>query len=168
MLVGTSLPETSETELRNKIARRFPAVAEAPPPASIALHRDFIVRLLSGEKLAPDLAGLDLGEIPAFDRQVYAAAASIPPGSTCTYGELAAAIGAPGAARPVGAALGRNPFPIIVPCHRILSAKGSGGFSAPGGVDTKMKLLAIEQAGRGGEPGLFAHLPLAVAPQRSF
>lgn len=104
-----------------------------------------------------------MGEL---DRQVLGYTRTIPQGETRTYGEVAKAIGAPGAAQAVGAALGRNPVPIIVPCHRILAANGkSGGFSAPGGAATKLKLLEIERARRSGEAGLFDDLPLALKPR---
>jgi O-6-methylguanine DNA methyltransferase len=80
---------------------------------------------------------------------VYQLARSIPPGKTLSYGEVASRIGSPGAARAVGQALGKNPFAIVVPCHRVLAAGGKpGGFSANGGVDTKLKMLRIEQAQR--------------------
>ena len=99
---------------------------------------------------------LDLREIPAFHRRVYDIARHIPPGATLSYGEVAQRLGEPGAARAVGQALGRNPFPIVVPCHRVLAAHArSGGFSAPGGVATKLKLLMIERARFGNDPGLF-------------
>jgi len=93
----------------------------------------------------------DLPLAPAggdFERSVWAALQRIPYGATVTYGQLARAIGAsaPAAARAVGQACGANPLPIIVPCHRVLSAAGSGGFSAPGGLDTKYKLLCHEGA----------------------
>jgi methylated-DNA-[protein]-cysteine S-methyltransferase len=85
--------------------------------------------------------------VPEFDRLVYAATRRIPRGATRTYGEIAVEIGDPEAARAVGAALGRNPFPIVVPCHRVLAADGRpGGFSAHGGVRTKMRMLEIEGA----------------------
>jgi len=88
---------------------------------------------------------LDMDEVPAFHRRVYEAARNIPPGMTLSYGDIAARVGAPGAPRAVGQALGRNPFPIIVPCHRVLAAGGKiGGFSAQGGVATKRRMLAIE------------------------
>jgi methylated-DNA-[protein]-cysteine S-methyltransferase len=104
-----------------------------------------------------------------FERAVYAAARAIPRGETRTYGELAAALGQPGAAQAVGLALGRNPVPIVIPCHRILAASGgTGGFSAPGGVATKFRMLAIEGAVRGSESGLFENLPLAVKPAPLF
>ena len=90
--------------------------------------------------------------IPAFHRRVYEVARTIPPGSTLSYGEVAARLGAPGAARAVGQALGRNPLAIVVPCHRVLAAGGRvGGFSAGGGTATKLRLLAIEGGRRQGE-----------------
>jgi len=85
--------------------------------------------------------------VPEFHRRVYEVARTIPPGATLSYGEIAARLGDPGSARAVGQALGRNPFPIVVPCHRVLAAGGrTGGFSARGGAKTKLTLLAIEGA----------------------
>ena len=106
-----------------------------------------IVALLTGE--ARDLSDvpLDLDEVPEFHCKVYDVARTIKPGTTLWYGEIAARLGEPDAARAVGQALGRNPIPIIVPCHRVLAADGAtGGFSAPGGTATKLRLLAIEGA----------------------
>jgi methylated-DNA-[protein]-cysteine S-methyltransferase len=96
---------------------------------------------------ASDLASvvLDMNGVPPFHSRVYEMTRTIPPGSTSSYGALASQLGVPGSARAVGQALGRNPFPIIVPCHRVLAAGGKlGGFSANGGVSTKLRLLAIE------------------------
>ena len=74
-------------------------------------------------------------------------ARAIPPGSTLTYGEIARRLGDPGAAQAVGQAMGHNPWPIVVPCHRVLGAGGKvGGFSAPGGAKTKLRMLEIEGA----------------------
>ncbi len=85
--------------------------------------------------------------VPPFHRRVYRVARKIPPGATLSYGEIAARLGAPRSARAVGQALGRNPFAILVPCHRVVAAGGKlGGFSANGGVATKLRLLAIEGA----------------------
>jgi O-6-methylguanine DNA methyltransferase len=97
---------------------------------------------------------LDLAGASPLARAVWTASRKVPAGWTTTYGELAQAIGRPGAARAVGAALGRNPVPLVVPCHRILGAGGRlCGFSAHGGVATKRRLLALEgfevPAGRG-------------------
>jgi len=84
---------------------------------------------------------------PPFHRQVWAQARQLAPGQTCSYGDLARALGEPGAARAVGQALGANPFAPIVPCHRVLAARGgAGGFSAPGGAHSKLRLLALEGA----------------------
>jgi methylated-DNA-[protein]-cysteine S-methyltransferase len=85
--------------------------------------------------------------VPDFHRRVYDVARRIQPGSTMSYGEIATQLGTPRDARAVGQALGQNPFPIVVPCHRVVAAGGKlGGFSAPGGVTTKLRLLAIEGA----------------------
>ena len=92
-------------------------------------------------------------------RKIYDVTRSIMPGETLTYGEVASRCGDDVDARTVGQAMGRNPWPIIVPCHRVLGAGGKlVGFSAPGGVDTKLKLLAIERAKVGDAPGLFDDL----------
>jgi methylated-DNA-[protein]-cysteine S-methyltransferase len=117
---------------------------------------DGIVALLGGE--ARDLSDveLDMRQVAPFHRRVYEAARAIPPGATLSYGEIAARLGEPGAARDVGSALGQNPFPIIVPCHRVVGAKGKlGGFSAHGGVKTKLRLLSIEGVQAPGTAPLF-------------
>jgi methylated-DNA-[protein]-cysteine S-methyltransferase len=164
-IIGASLPEADEARLRASIERRFPGAREADPPESVRNAIAGVTRLLAGEKLDLSDIALDLSACSGFEREVYAAARAIPCGETRTYGELAAAVGQAGAGQAVGLALGRNPVPIIVPCHRILAASGrSGGFSAPGGIATKFRMLQIEGAGRPGEPGLFESLPLAVRP----
>jgi methylated-DNA-[protein]-cysteine S-methyltransferase len=101
-----------------------------------------------------------------FNRRVYDVARTIRPGATISYGEIAARLGDPSLARDVAQALSQNPFPIIVPCHRVLAAGGKmGGFSAPGGVRTKLRLLSIEGA-QYGEPTLFDRLPWAASDRR--
>jgi methylated-DNA-[protein]-cysteine S-methyltransferase len=165
LVVGAALPERDEAALRGRLAARFPGAGEARPPAFVAEAAASIVRLLEGEKV--DLAAIPVGLDGAsrLERGVYAAARRIPCGEVRTYGEIALEIGAPGASQAVGAALGRNPVPIVVPCHRVLAAGGrSGGFSAPGGVATKFRILEIERARRPGETHLFEDLPLAVRP----
>jgi len=129
--------------------------AELPEPVRAAVVG--IVALLAGERV--DLSSIVLDEtgVDEFRRQVYAATRAVGPGATATYGEIARAIGAPGAARGVGAALGSNPFPIIVPCHRVLAADGAlHGFSAPGGIVTKRRMLEIECAPGFTQESLFA------------
>ncbi|HEX9946809.1 MAG TPA: methylated-DNA--[protein]-cysteine S-methyltransferase [Allosphingosinicella sp.] len=151
--------------MRGRLARRFPAARETEPPPAIAAAIGKVVDLLAGAGADLSDIPLDLDDAPAFDRGVWEAARRIPRGEVRSYGELAREVGAPGAAQAVGLALGRNPVPIIVPCHRILAAGGrSGGFSAPGGVATKFRILEIEGARRAGEPELFETLPLAVKP----
>jgi methylated-DNA-[protein]-cysteine S-methyltransferase len=109
---------------------------------------------------------LDFSVVAPFNRRVYEIARAIPPGETSTYGQIAKAMNEPGAARAVGKALGENPWPIIVPCHRVLAADGgSGGFSAPGGVETKARMLTIERAKTNDVPTLF-DLEFSVAPRR--
>jgi len=149
-IVGVQLPEGGEARTRARLRRRFPDAAEIPPPADVRRAVDGIVRLLRGEPVDLSIVALDLERVAPFHRRVYEAARAIAPGATLSYGEIAARIGAPGAARAVGQALGRNPFPVIVPCHRVLAAGGkAGGFSADGGVSTKLRMLAIEGAGQG-------------------
>jgi len=162
-----SLPEKSESQLRARLTRQFPDAREEPPPAEIATAIDRIRALLHGGR--DDLASLvlDMEDQPDFHRRVYDLARAIPPGETRTYGEIAAALGDKTLSRAVGQALGRNPWPIVVPCHRVLAANGkTGGFSADGGVETKMRMLTIEGAGKGSEPSLFEALPLAAKPHR--
>jgi methylated-DNA-[protein]-cysteine S-methyltransferase len=144
-LVGVQLPGASEVETRERMLQRFRAAAEIAPPRKVQLAIDNIVALLCGEPRDLSAIELDMEDVAPFHRRVYQMARAIPPGRTLAYGDLAARLGAPGAARAVGQALGRNPFPIIVPCHRVLAASGKiGGFSAHGGTATKRRMLAIE------------------------
>jgi O-6-methylguanine DNA methyltransferase len=151
-VAGVQLPEAGERETRARMLQRFPAAGEAAPPPEVQRVIDRIVALLRGEPSDLSAIALDMEQVPAFHRRVYEAARAIPPGMTLSYGDIAARAGAPGAARAVGQALGRNPFPIIVPCHRVLAAGGKiGGFSAEGGVATKRRMLAIEGAQEGAQ-----------------
>jgi methylated-DNA-[protein]-cysteine S-methyltransferase len=165
LVVGAALPERDEAAMRARLAARFPGSEEADPPSFVADAAGRIVRLLNGERVDLGDIPLDLGAASELERKVYAAALRIPCGEVRTYGEIAREIGAPGAAQAVGVALGRNPVPILVPCHRVLASGGkSGGFSAPGGVSTKFRMLEIERARREGDGELFGTLPLAVKP----
>jgi methylated-DNA-[protein]-cysteine S-methyltransferase len=146
-VVGLQLPEADAARLRTRLRRRFPGSHEAPPSPEIEQAIERIRALLSGEPADLSDVRLDLDAVEPFERQVYEVARSIPAGQTLTYGQIAARLGDSRLARDVGQALGRNPFPIVVPCHRVLAAGGKlGGFSAPGGVATKQRLLDIEQA----------------------
>lgn len=144
-VVGMQLPEGREQETRARLLQRFPDARQVAPPPEIERARDGILALLQGQD--SDLAAitLDMDRVPPFHRRVYEVARAIPPGTTLSYGDIAARLDAHGAARAVGQALGRNPFAIIVPCHRVLAAGGKlGGFSANGGIVTKLRLLSIE------------------------
>jgi O-6-methylguanine DNA methyltransferase len=139
------LPEASEAETRDRVLQRFLGAREAAPPPEVAAARDAIAGLLGGRQSDLSSILLDMDRVPPFHRRVYEAARAIPFGAATTYGALAKRAGAAGAARAVGQALARNPFAIIVPCHRVVAAGGkTGGFSANGGASTKLRLLAIE------------------------
>ncbi|MBX3605608.1 MAG: methylated-DNA--[protein]-cysteine S-methyltransferase [Piscinibacter sp.] len=153
---GLRLPGSDRERTLAGLRRRHPAALEQVPPPRVQAAIDAIVALLHWTP--NDLSGipLDMDGVPVFHRRVYDVARGIPPGQTLSYGEVARRLGEPEAARAVGQALGANRFAIIVPCHRVLAAGGrAGGFSAPGGVDTKRRLLEIEQARIGNQPGLF-------------
>lgn len=166
-IVGLQLPERDATATRERLQRRYPDVPAASPPTEVQRAIDDIIALLHGEPRDLSDVVLDTGGIPAFRRRLYEALRTIPPGSTITYGDLAARIGDGCRAQDVGEAMGKNPFPIIVPCHRVLAANGKmGGFSAQGGVATKLRMLNIEQARTANAPTLFDNLPLGLPPDR--
>lgn len=144
-IVGVQLPERSEGATRTRLMRHCPNADEIEPPKQITRAIEEIAALLRGEKKGLRTLQLDMSRVPAFNARVYETARAIAPGKTRTYGEIARAIGDPSAARAVGQALGRNPFAIVVPCHRVVGANDRlVGFSASGGIATKLKLLEIE------------------------
>ncbi len=142
------LPRERESETRQRLSG-LGRLVPSPEPDADGVAADAIARirsLLRGEPVDLAPIRLDWRGVPPFERRVYEVARAIPPGSTVTYGELALRIGEPDAARSVGRALGRNPYPIVVPCHRVVAAGGrTGGFSAHGGASTKLRLLALER-----------------------
>jgi methylated-DNA-[protein]-cysteine S-methyltransferase len=165
-IAGVQLPEANERATRARLLGRFAGARETVPPADVQRAVDGIVALLRGEARDFGDVAVDFGDLSAFNRKVYDIARKIPAGATLTYGEIAERLGDKLLARDVGQALGRNPIPLIVPCHRVLAAGGkTGGFSASGGVVTKLRLLTIEGAQPGG-PTLFDRLPLAAARRR--
>ncbi len=165
-ILALQLAEGPAGKTRARLLRRFPHACEAAPPPAIQRALDAIVALLRGEPSDLSDIALDMERIAPFERRVYEIARSIPPGVTLSYGEIAARLGQPDA-REVGRALGRNPFPLVVPCHRVVAADGKfGGFSAAGGVATKLRLLAIEGTLRSDEPTLFDDLPPVRVPRR--
>jgi methylated-DNA-[protein]-cysteine S-methyltransferase len=151
-LTQVRLPEPDAAGVERRLRKRSGASASDPAPVADVIAE--IRRYFAGGRVEFTSVALDLSGADPFDRAVYDAARSIGWGRTTTYGELACQIDAPEAARDVGQALGRNPLPLIVPCHRIVAkGKGLGGFSAPGGVATKIRLLRLEGFGAD-EPAL--------------
>ena len=156
-LVAVHLPERQQDTARRGFLKRFPDASEAEPTAEVGAAMAAIADQLAGTPT--DLSGilLDVSRTPEFHIRVYEIARSIPPGETLTYGEIAERLGDKLLARDVGQALGKNPWPIVVPCHRVTAAGGKlGGFSARGGQQTKLKLLAIEGAKAASQGDLFA------------
>jgi methylated-DNA-[protein]-cysteine S-methyltransferase len=162
-IVGSQLPEESASATRDRMRVRFPAGREVVDfsdlPGAVRHACEGVRALLEGE--ARDLLEVELDDsaLAPFDREVLALTRRIPVGQTLTYGEVAARVGQPGAARAVGRAEGHNPFAPIVPCHRVMGAPSAGkaanltGFSAAGGVVTKLKILAIEARATGQQAG---------------
>jgi methylated-DNA-[protein]-cysteine S-methyltransferase len=147
-IAAVELPAADDAATRRRLRRALPDAREATPPSEVEAAIDAIVRLFDGEPDDLSSVVVDMEDVPEFHRRVYDVARTIPPGETLSYGEVAVRLGEPGAAQAVGRALGRNPFPIVVPCHRVVAADGAlHGFSAPGGIDTKRRMLAIEGAG---------------------
>jgi methylated-DNA-[protein]-cysteine S-methyltransferase len=146
-LAGVQLPEKDRATTARRLATKSGSIGEDDPPLAMAALIDDIRKYLAGEKIDFSKIPVDLDGVDDFRRRIYAALRDIGFGRTTTYGELARAIGIAEweGAREVGDAMGRNPIPIVIPCHRVLAAGGKlGGFSAHGGAATKRKLLALE------------------------
>ncbi|OJU25706.1 MAG: cysteine methyltransferase [Nitrobacter sp. 62-13] len=153
---AVQLPLPDEDKTRTRIRQRYGELAEATPPPRVQSAIDGMIELLDGKPRDLSVVALDLDGVPDFHRDVYDIARTILPGRTMTYGEIAKRLGGVELSRDVGQALGSNPCPIVVPCHRVLAAGGKpGGFSANGGVATKLKMLAIEGAAVNYTPSLF-------------
>ncbi len=166
-VVAVQLPEAREIDTRRRIFQVHPEAREQAVPLNAELAIEGIVTLLQGSD--PDFSdvSLDAGDVPAFNRRVYEYACTIPRGETRTYHEIAKALGASGAAHSVAQAISKNPYMIIVPCHRVLEAGGYADRISPyGGVISKRRLLALEGAHPIASKTLFEVL-LPVAPPRS-
>jgi methylated-DNA-[protein]-cysteine S-methyltransferase len=160
-LVGCHLPDPDPETARRSFLRKIPDAVESPPTPEIQKAIADIRALLAGGPLDLLDVEIDIARVPEFNARVYAIARAIPPGETLTYGEIATRLGDRLLARQVGQALGRNPWPMVVPCHRVTAAGGKlGGFTARGGVNTKARLLEIEGAAVVAPP-----LPKAPPPQ---
>ncbi|MFD4369863.1 methylated-DNA--[protein]-cysteine S-methyltransferase [Rhodococcus sp. NPDC058521] len=155
-LVGVQLPERSPESTHARMEECFPDAMEHAIPAPVQQAVDGIRDHLAGSLDDLRWIDLDFEGLTEFDCAVYEITRTVGPGSVLEYGEVAARLGNTGAAQAVGQALGRNPLPIVVPCHRILSSGGGiGGFSAGGGTVTKRELLALEHAPGFDDPVLF-------------
>ncbi len=165
-LLALQLPEGAEAATRARLQARLPQAEEKALSPAARRSVAAIVALLSGKGGDLTEVPLDMNGVPPFHRKVYEALRGIAPGATLSYGEVAARVGSPGAARAVGQALGKNPFAIVVPCHRVLAAGGRvGGFSANGGITTKKQLLRLEQPSAPGPlfDGAFAFDPASAS-----
>jgi methylated-DNA-[protein]-cysteine S-methyltransferase len=144
-LTRLQLPESSRAATERRLRNSSPDTAPGEPPSRVKQAMAAVERYLTGTTIDFAQVPLDLAGVGDFHRRIYDAARRIGWGETATYGELARRVGSPGAARAVGQAMGRNPIPIIIPCHRVLaSGRKIGGFSAFGGAATKTRLLALE------------------------
>jgi methylated-DNA-[protein]-cysteine S-methyltransferase len=147
-LTRLQLPEASVTDTERRLLRRGATLESGTVPDFVTSAITSLAAYFEGARVDFGQALLDTAMLTAFDAAIYAALRDVAWGRTTTYGTLAATVGAPEAARAVGVAMSHNPWPIIVPCHRVLAANGAmGGFSAYGGTMTKQKLLALEGNG---------------------
>lgn len=157
-LTRLQLPEPTRAETEARIRRFDTEPAGEPLPGFAEEAIRALQMYFRGMPASLGTLPLDETRVSGFNRPIYRALRAVPRGTTTTYGDLARQIGQPGAARAVGMAMGQNPWPVIVPCHRVLAVGGKmGGFSAPGGQATKEKLLALEDVMVGDPvlPGLF-------------
>ena len=146
-LVGVQLPEKDRAATERRLAAKAASAGAAVPPPWVAALVADIKRYLDGAPVDFSAVAVDLDGLDPFRRKLYESMRALAWGHTTTYGELARQLGSTDweGAREVGEAMGRNPVPVVIPCHRVLAAGGKlGGFSAPGGAATKAKLLALE------------------------
>ena len=166
VVIASHLPGKDATTTAAQIARRAEAEL-GQPPMSIKHAIEQITQLLEGGQTDLTQIDCDFSQLNLFAQSVLAATRMIPAGQTKTYGEIAEELGDKQKAQQVGRALGHNPIPIIVPCHRVIGANNKlVGFSAPGGLDLKLKMLLIEGARFGNEPGLFDDMPMPIRPEK--
>jgi methylated-DNA-[protein]-cysteine S-methyltransferase len=165
-VMGVQLPEAREIETRGRMLRQYPDAREQRPPPNVEIAIEGIGALLRGRPSDLSDVTLDMTGIHVFNQRVYELTRAIPRGETRTYGEVAARLGTPGAAYSVAQAIARNPFMIIVPCHRVLEAGSYADRISPnGGVISRRRLLSIEGLVNSSSKTLFDVL-LPVAPSR--
>jgi methylated-DNA-[protein]-cysteine S-methyltransferase len=166
-VMGVQLPEAREIDTRKRLFQSYPEARELRPPINVEIAIEGIVTLLRGGDSDLSDVTLDMSGIPVFNQRVYAFARTIPRGETRIYDEVASALRASGAVYSVAQAIGRNPFMIIVPCHRVLEAGHYADKISPnGGAISKRRLLSIEGTKTTASKTLFDVL-LPVAPPRA-
>jgi methylated-DNA-[protein]-cysteine S-methyltransferase len=166
-IIGVQLPEVREIDTRKRLFHLYPEARELRPPVNVEAAIEGIAMLLRGGVSDLSDVTLDMTGIPAFNQRVYAFARSIPCGESRTYADVASALRASGAIHSVAQAIARNPFMIIVPCHRVLEAGHYADKISPnGGVISKRRLLSIEGTHPTTSRTLFDVL-LPVAPPRA-
>jgi methylated-DNA-[protein]-cysteine S-methyltransferase len=167
-IVGVQLPEAREIETRGRLLRQCPDARELRPPLHAEIAIEGIIALLRGESCGLSDVPLDMSGLPGFNQRVYALTRAIPRGETRIYGNIAKQLGASGAVHSVAQVLARNPFVIIVPCHRVLDAGGYADKMSPnGGTISKRRLLSIEGANCGISSKTLFDVLLPVAPPRA-
>jgi len=165
-VMGVQLPEAREIDTRKRLFQLYPDARELRPPENVKMAIEGIAALLRGGDSDLSDITLDMSGIPPFNQRVYAFARTIPRGETRTYADVASALRASGAVTSVAQAIGRNPFMIIVPCHRVLEAGHYADKISPnGGAISKRRLLSIEGNHPTTSKTLFDVL-LPVAPPR--
>jgi methylated-DNA-[protein]-cysteine S-methyltransferase len=166
-VIGVQLPEAREIDTRRRLFQLYPDARELAAPLNVEIAIEGIAALLRGGASDLSEVTLDMTGIPAFNQRVYAIARAIPRGETRTYAEVASVLRASGAVYSVAQAIARNPFMIIVPCHRVLEAGNYADKISPnGGAISKRRLLSIEGAHPTSSKTLFDVL-LPVAPPRA-
>jgi methylated-DNA-[protein]-cysteine S-methyltransferase len=165
-IVGVQLPEAREIDTRRRLFQLYPEARESKPPPNSEVAIEGMVSLLHGDAADFSDVTLDMRGIHGFDQRVYQITQRILRGETLTYADVAARLGSPSAVRSVALALARNPFVVIVPCHRVLEAGGYADRMSPhGGLISKRRLLSIEGAVSSNSKTLLDVL-LPVAPPR--
>jgi len=165
-IVGVQLPEAREIDTRRRLFQLYPQARESKPTPNTEAAIEGMVALLHGDAADFSDVTLDMRGIHGFDQRVYQITQRVLRGETLTYGDIASRLGSPSAVRSVAQALSRNPFVVIVPCHRVLEAGGYADRMSPhGGLISKRRLLSIEGAVNSNSKTLLDVL-LPVAPPR--
>jgi methylated-DNA-[protein]-cysteine S-methyltransferase len=166
-IVGVQLPEARELETRRRLFRLYPEAREMHPPAMVEIAIQGIASVLRGHDADMSDIALDMEGVSLFNQRVYEFTRTIPRGETRTYDEVATQMRRIGAEFSVAQAIAKNPFMIIVPCHRVLEAGHYADKISPhGGTISKRHLLSIEGTRLIASKSLFDVL-LPVAPPRS-